>query len=191
MGTYDDIGLPVKGQKISSGAFGIKVRNAIIDLDRRVSSVDTSTGTGKVYSTALLQISTTAEVAALTLTGMVFKAGLAYECVIRSGLGTSASGTLVNFRLRKYNATPASGTDYGEYFRTAGTGANIMSVLGSIFLYNNTAADITNDVNLTVASSVGTTNAATVYANSNSPRFLVIKPAGFAADYIGMGIAVS
>lgn len=42
MGNYDDIGLPVKGQPISSGAFGIKVRNYIINLDSRVSAIEGS-----------------------------------------------------------------------------------------------------------------------------------------------------
>ena len=42
MGNYDDIGLPVKGQPISSGAFGIKVRNSILDLDNRVSAIEGS-----------------------------------------------------------------------------------------------------------------------------------------------------
>jgi hypothetical protein len=36
MADYDDIGLPVKGQPISSSLFGIKVRNAIIDLGVRM-----------------------------------------------------------------------------------------------------------------------------------------------------------
>ena len=42
MGNYDDIGLPVKGQPISSGAYGQKVRNAIIGLDARVSAIEGS-----------------------------------------------------------------------------------------------------------------------------------------------------
>jgi hypothetical protein len=40
MGAYDSIGLPVKGQPISSGAYGQKVRDAIIDLDDRVATVE-------------------------------------------------------------------------------------------------------------------------------------------------------
>ncbi len=37
MGTYDSlIAVPVQGQKASSGAYGIPVRNAILDLDRRL-----------------------------------------------------------------------------------------------------------------------------------------------------------
>jgi hypothetical protein len=42
MGTYDDIGIPVQGQPISSGSFGLKVRADIIDLDRRMSIVEGS-----------------------------------------------------------------------------------------------------------------------------------------------------
>jgi hypothetical protein len=39
VGNYDDIAIPVKGQSISSGAFGKKVRAAIVDLDSRLSGV--------------------------------------------------------------------------------------------------------------------------------------------------------
>jgi hypothetical protein len=192
MGLYDGIGIPVKGQPISSGAYGIKVRNAIIDLDRRVSSVDTSTGTGKVFSTSSLTLAVTTESAALTMTGMVFKAGLAYEASMRFGLFSAASTVLVETRVRKFNATPASGADWGEYFRfnTIGTSAGTcQSCLGSIFLINNTSADITSDVNLNVQLSAATST--TLVANATSPRYFVIKPAGFAADYVGLGVQVS
>lgn len=196
MGLYDGIGIPVKGQPISSGAYGIKVRNAIIDLDRRVSSVDTSTGTGKAFSASALAVTAVSptEVAALTITGMVFKAGLAYEASMRFGIFANASTTLCETRIRKFNATPASGADWGEYFRFSSNGANSASgsssCLGSIFLINNTSADITSDVNLCVQLS-GTTPTATLQANATSPRYFVIKPAGFAADYVGLGVQVS
>lgn len=37
MGTYDaSIGVPISGQPISSGGYGVPVRNAILDLDNRV-----------------------------------------------------------------------------------------------------------------------------------------------------------
>lgn len=192
MGTYDDIGIPVKGQKVSSGAFGIKVRNAIIDLDRRVSAFDTSSNTGKVSSTSPLTLSTTTETAALTITGMVFKAGLAYECAMRFGLYAAASTTLVNARIRKYNATPSSGADWGEYFRfnsQGTTSSGTQSCLGSIFLYNATAADITSDVNLTAQLSAASST--TLFCTTTSPRYFIIKPAGFAADYVGIGVQVS
>lgn len=37
MGSYDDIAIPIPGQKISVGTFGVPVRNAIRNLDSRVS----------------------------------------------------------------------------------------------------------------------------------------------------------
>lgn len=201
MGAYDGIGIPVKGQPISSGAFGIKVRNAIIDLDKRVSSVDTSTGTGKAFSVSALALSgtgPTTEVAALTITGMVFKAGLAYEVSMRSGLFTAAATTLCEMRVRKFNATPASGADWGEFFRYNGPGApnsasGSISCLGTIFLINNTSADITSDVNLCAQLNSNVVGAltGTLQANATSPRFFIIKPAGFAADYVGLGVQVS
>lgn len=39
MGNYDSIGIPISGQPISSGNYGVKVRDAIIDLDARVSVI--------------------------------------------------------------------------------------------------------------------------------------------------------
>lgn len=191
MGLYDDIGIPVQGQPISSGTWGLKVRSAILDLDRRVSAYDSSTGTGRAYSTSSLVIATTTETAALTVTGMVFKAGIAYEATMRMGLGTATAGTLAQCRVRKWNATPASGADWGEFFRFEGKGAPVMSCIASIFLINNTAADVTSDVNLVVQSSVAAANAVTCFANTTSPRYFTIRPTGFATDYAGMGVQVS
>lgn len=191
MGNYDDIQVAIGQQPISSGNFGNKVRDAILDLDRRVSSLDPNTGTGKAFSTSSLALSTTTETAALTIAGMTFVAGLAYQASIRMGIFTAASGTQCNFRVRKYNATPASGADWGEFYRFVGAGANVIAVNGDLILINNTSADVTSDVNLTVQSSVAAASAVTVYANSNSPRYFVIKPIGFAVDYVGMGVQVS
>jgi hypothetical protein len=191
MGAYDDIGLPVQGQPISSGTFGIKVRNAIIDLDRRVSAYDSSTGTGKAYSTTSLVLATTTETAGLTITGMVFKAGLAYEATMRMGLSSASAGTLCQCRVRKYNATPSSGADWGEFFRFEGKGGSVMSCIASIFLINNTAADVTSDVNFVVQSSVAAANAITCFGSTTSPRYFTIRPTGFAVDYAGMGVQVS
>ena len=192
MGSYDDIGTPVAGQPVSSGSFGLKVRAAIIDLDRRVSTFDTSSGTGKAYSTSSLVLSTTTETACLTITGMVFKAGVAYEAKIRMGLMTATAGTQVNFRVRKYNATPASGADWGEYYRGQGINSSQVGIInGSLILVNNTSADVTSDVNLNVQSGVAGASAATIFATTNSPRYFTIVPTGFAADYAGLGVQVS
>jgi hypothetical protein len=42
MGNYDSIGIPVQGQPISSSQYGIRVRDAVVDLDRRVSLLEAS-----------------------------------------------------------------------------------------------------------------------------------------------------
>jgi hypothetical protein len=113
---------------------------------------------------------------------------------MRCGVFGSAARNLMPARVRKFNATPASGADWGEYFRFAaeGTVAGLtVSAIASIFLINNTAADITSDVNLTVAAQVGTASYITVFANATSPRYFTIRPVGFAADYAGMGVQVS
>lgn len=191
MGNYDAIQVPIGTQPISSGQFGVRVRDAIIDLDRRVSSLDPNTGTGKAFATSNLVLTTTTETAALTITGMTFVAGLAYQASIRSGMATAASGTQCNFRVRKYNATPASGADWGEYFRYVGAGTNVIAVNGDLILINNTSADVTSDVNLTVTSSAAAANAVTVYGSANSPRYFIIRPIGFATDYVSMGVQVS
>jgi hypothetical protein len=190
MGNYDAIQIPVGAQPISSGQFGVRVRDAILDLDRRVSSLDPNTGTGKAYSASNLILTTTTETAALTITGMTFIAGLAYQASIRNGMSTAADGTLCNFRVRKYNATPASGADWGEFYRVRGT-TSVMLVNGDLILINNTSADVTSDVNLTVTSSVAAANAVNVFATASSPRYFIIKPIGFASDYAGMGVQVT
>lgn len=191
MGKYDSISVPISGTPISSSNFGIKVRDAILDLDYRLSTVDTSTGTGKAYSASGFVVATTTELVALTVTNMTFVAGIAYEATIRTGLQSATAGTLCSLRLRKTNT---AGVDFGEYFRFEGKGAaggQVMGALAQIFLINNTSADVVTDVALCASASVAAANAITLFATSASPRFLVIKPAGFASDYAGMGVQVT
>jgi hypothetical protein len=189
MGSYDYIQTPVTGQPISSSLYGQNVKTAINDLDRRLSAYDASTGIAKVSSTSTLVLATTAETAALTITGFTFRAGYAYKATIRMGISSAVAGTVCNCRLRKTNTV---GLDWGEYFRFEGKGAaGVMSCLGTIYLLNSTASDVTADVVLSVASSVAAANAITIFANATSPRYFLIEPSGFAADYSGMGVVVS
>jgi hypothetical protein len=194
MGAYDNIQTPVQGQPISSSQFGARVKAAIQDLDRRMSAYDATTGVGKVMSTSNLVIATTTETAALTLTGFTFRAGYAYKATYRSGFLMASSTYRAGFRLRKYNATPASGADWGEYFRfnaAVTSPGDVMQAFGTIYLLNATGADITSDVNLIAFSSNAVASALTIWASAASPRYLVIEPAGFATDYVGMGVQVS
>lgn len=190
MGAYDSIGLPVAGQPISSGNFGGKVRDAIIDLDRRVSSYDASTGVGKAFSTSNLVLSSASETVAVTITGQVFRAQLAYEATMRHPLSSGTATAMCNLRLRK---TGLGGLDWGEFFRTQAGATNlVMSALGTIYLLNNTDNDITTDIVLTAQfSNWVTPQTLTLFATTASPRFLTLRPTGFAADFTGMGAVVS
>ena len=69
MGNYDDIGLPVKGQPISSGAFGIKVRNYLINADARLSAIEGSLLPRYYVKANVTSRNTTTTVAADTGTG--------------------------------------------------------------------------------------------------------------------------
>lgn len=193
MGAYDDIGIAIGGQKASASQFGVKVRNAIIDLDRRVAAYDTTNQVGKAFSTSSLTLSSITEVAALTITGVVFKAGLAYEATMRQGIWGTAARLLINMRVRKFNATPGSGADWGEYYRfSTESGASItftMGCFGQLILINNTAADITSDVNLTAGPNAATQM--TIQSTTATPRYFTIKPCGFAVDFVGLGVQVS
>lgn len=192
MGNYDSIQIPIQGQPISSSQFGAKVRNAIIDLDRRMSAYDASTGIGKIASNTNLVLANTTETAALTISGFIFRAGYAYKVSYRSGMGSATAGTLCNVRVRKYNAVPASGLDWGEYFRVEGKGSTTaMQGFGIIYLVNNTASDVVSDVMLTVQSNVTAAAGFTMVTTAYSPRYFIIEPAGFASDYVGMGAQVS
>jgi hypothetical protein len=188
VGNYDSIQVPTYGQPISASQFGVPARDAIVDLDRRVSAFDGSTGIQVVASASSQVLATTAEVSILALVGFTFRGGFAYRANIRQGLASAVAGTLCNFRIRKSNA---SGTDYGEYFRAEGKGASVMSVLGSIYLLRSDPTDLNTSIVLTGQSSVAAASAITCYANATSPRYLVVEPVGFAADYAGMGVAVT
>jgi hypothetical protein len=191
MGNYDSlIAVPIGGQKASASLFGVPVRNAILDLDRRVSAYDSTNNVGLAFATSTLVLASTTETAALTITGVVFKAGLAYEASIRQGCNGTAR-LLLSMRLRKFNVVLTSGADWGEYYRWAcegAAGASTMANNATLILLNNTAADITSDVNLTAAASAATIN---VVASAASPRYFTIKPCGFASDYLGLGVQVS
>lgn len=196
MGNYDNIQVPVQGQPISSSLFGVRARNAIIDLDRRMSAYDASTGIGKASATTSLVLATVNETAALVISGFTFRAGYAYQVNIRNGQATAADGTLCQYRLRKGGTLTLSGAtatnaDWGEYFRVRGSGTPVMMVNASQYLIRTAITDLTSDFCLTATSSVAAASACTVYGNANSPRFMTITPVGFASDFLGMGVDVT
>lgn len=195
MGNYDDIGVAIGGQVASASQFGVKVRLAIIDLDRRVSSYDSTNNVGKAFSASSSTLGNTTEVAVLTIVGQVFKAGLAYEATMRQGIWGSAARNMVHMGVRKFNATAGSGADWGEYYRYATEGVasagSTVSCYGQLILINNTAADITSDVNLCAGASQSGAASIIIQSTAASPRYFTIKPCGFASDFVGLGVQVS
>ncbi|WP_157743888.1 hypothetical protein [Micromonospora zamorensis] len=129
----------------------------------------------------------TTETLSLTVPSVTFKAGWAYEVQIRGLVyGTAAAQAL--FRVRKTNV---AGTDWGEFGRvrcestSAGTSA---MANGSIVLLRSATTDLTAAVALTIVASSGTVN---VFANAASPRYVVVRPCGFASEYAGCGVEVN
>ncbi|MFF0469325.1 hypothetical protein ACFYPX_18075 [Micromonospora zamorensis] len=129
----------------------------------------------------------TTETVSLTVPGVMFKAGWAYEVQMRTAVyGTAAVQAL--FRVRKTNA---AGTDWGEYGRVTcvGTSAGVSAMAnGSIVLLRSASTDLTADVALTIVASSGTVNA---FASATSPRYVVVRPCGFASEYVGCGVEVT
>lgn len=112
MGNYDDIGLPVQGQPVSSGAFGIKVRNYLINADARLSAVEgnqqlvlkrgrRSTSTGNV---------TTTEVGFLRVDNVPVLAGKIYQInATNLNIDSSVDNDVGRVAMRvKYAATTGS-----------------------------------------------------------------------------------
>jgi len=108
MGNYDDIGTPVQGQPVSSGAFGIKVRNYLINADARISAIEgnqqlvikrgrriTSTGNVTTTETGVLRIDNIPVLAGRLYqisTGPINMDGSVDNDVGRVGIRTSQSG---------------------------------------------------------------------------------------------------
>lgn len=129
----------------------------------------------------------TTETLSLTVAGVTFRAGWAYEVQIRGSVyGTAAVQAL--FRLRKTNL---AGADWGEYgrVRAEGTSAGLSaSALGSIVLVRSATTDLTADVALTIVATSGTVN---VFASATSPRYVVVRPCGWATEYAGTGVDIT
>lgn len=131
-----------------------------------VSSVASSTASG-------------VEVAVLSATGFVWKAGRVYSVEMSGGVSSSVAGTVADFRLKKTVAGVIS-TSYGEYYRTPITVASqVFPGNGKLYLQNATGADITTDFALTLQSATNTVFAS---AAVGRPRQIIIRDEGLAAD---------
>lgn len=133
------------------------------------------------------QTGITAETVSLTVEDVIFVAGWAYEVQIRGGLYGTA-GVQALFRIRKTNL---AGTDWGEYGRVRSEGisaGNSAMVNGSLVLMRSASTDLTADVVLTCQPTSGTVN---IFASATSPRYAVVRPCGYATEYVGCGVEVT
>lgn len=103
------ITLPVKGQPIPSAGFGIAVRNAILDLDARVSKVESGqqsvvARTRRTTSTGTI---TTTETGVLRIDNIPVKAGSIYQLNTSNiNIDTSVDNDVGDARIRiAYSAT--------------------------------------------------------------------------------------
>lgn len=127
MGTYDSIQVPVPGQPISSSLYGIRVRDAIINLDTRATTIETQAQaiiargrriTQKLNADATVSAT---EVSYFRLDNVPVRAGTAYR-IMTSGinLDSSVGSDVMIARLRiQYSATTGtvattSSTQSGE-----------------------------------------------------------------------------
>ena len=59
MGNYDTIQIPVQGQPLSVSQYGLRVRNAIVDIDTRLSRIESTLSNYAFKQTATTRASTT------------------------------------------------------------------------------------------------------------------------------------
>jgi len=113
------------------------------------------------------------ETVVMSLPSFTYRAGRAYEFVLKSGLSLSTATTLADFRARKTNA---AGQDLGEWFRYGfGNGAVIQANGNGPVFTVAPGADVTAVLVLCL---VATTGTATHFATPTSPRRLYVRDIG-------------
>lgn len=128
----------------------------------------------------------TAETSLISLTGVTFRAGMAY----RLTLGGQYQGSVVNISFwRVRNATASTGADWGQFGHyPAQTAGNPYGLFGEHWLKRTAATDLENQtVSVNVNASTGTV---THIGSATKPRYLMLEEWGPAAS-CPQGFAVS
>ncbi|MBM0275088.1 hypothetical protein [Micromonospora tarensis] len=118
-----------------------------------------------------------AETSLISITGVTFRAGMAYRLV----LGGQLQGSVVNFSLwRVRNSTATSGADWGQFGHYGVPSASTpVALFGEHWLKRTTASDLEGQtVSVNVNASAGTV---THIGTATSPRYLLIEEWGPAA----------
>lgn len=117
--------------------------------------------------------------AVLTLSSCVLTTGRAYSVENIGGVVADVTGRLADFSLFK-NST--AGTQLAAFYRTTQVGSAGLQTncYGKVYIRNSTAANLTFNLVLTVASNAGTVSH---YADASFPRSLVVTDVGAASDW--------
>lgn len=184
MGNYDDIAVPISGQPISSSAYGQKVRDAILDLDKRQGATET------VVSGAAAALSTTANqplVSAANTDALVqslsydFKKGYCYKISYswRMQINGGTSPFVVYSKLRRLNA---SGTLFFDPGGVCHIGSNFMQQSG-FAIVKCSIADTTQTVALVGGfSTTGGPTSLDVESAPAAPKLIIIEKLGLDTD---------
>jgi hypothetical protein len=180
MGNYDDIGVPVQGQPVSSGAYGIKVRNYLINADSRISSLENNrqqiikrgrriTNTGSIST----------ETGVLRLDGIPVYAGRLYQMSCGPVL---VDGSVANDVARLTIRTETTGTATTSSAQLAIGQTIVPNISFPEGIYVNgiyaPATDATLSVLLSCSRQTGT-GVFVVLGGSTTPVDLFVKDLGF------------
>lgn len=149
------------------------------DHETRIDGLELQLRPQSAYSNTPSSSIGTTVTAVLTLTSCVLTTGRAYSVENVGGVVADVDGRKADFSLFK---TSAAGTQIGAFYRTTGIGAAGFQTncYGKVYIRNNTAANITFDLVLTVAANTGTVQH---YAAASYPRSLVVTDVGAATDW--------
>lgn len=184
MGNYDSIASPISGQPLSSFAFGQRVRDAIIDLDKR------QTGTEIVVSGAAAALATTSNqplVSTANADTLIqslsydFKKGYSYKISYswRMQINGGTSPFVVYSKLRRLNA---AGTLFFDPGGVCHIGTNFMQQTG-FTIVKCSVADTTQTVALCGGfSTTGGPTSLDVESSPNAPKLIIIEKLGLDTD---------
>jgi hypothetical protein len=173
---------PVQGQPVSSSLFGLAVKNAITDLDARVSALE---GTAPGLVAIHTRTSTSATVASATELGVIrmdnipVRAGYSYEVVMNRVAMTPSVVNLVGFARIRVNqgATATTSSNPIGFLRMAQATSASQTNTGAMIGVFNATADSTLSVLVTIALAFGT-GTIQLHSSAAEPSTLHVKLIG-------------
>lgn len=179
---------PVQGQPISSSLFGLAVKNAITDLDARVSALEgTAPGLVAIHTrtTTSTTVASSTEVGLIRMDNIAVRAGYAYEVVMNRVAMTPSVTGLVGFaRIRvAQGATATTASTPIGYLRMAQATSTSQTNTGAMIGVFNATADSTLSVLVTLAlvAGAGTVQLHSSAAEASTLHVKLIGPS--VADY--------